>query len=318
MTTSKDSMRESMGVVARLATAARIVVTAPVLLGVVAMGQWVLAKVLSVPVVAGVSAATEGYAPGTRPEAYERIVASVAELIIAEPSIAATVVVTLVATAVVGWAVWSLLAGAALARYAPAWSGETPTREQVGGRWVATLPGVVTQSLWHLPLRGLALFAVATAIADLPDSLRIGVIGITLLVTIVALDLARAGVVTGHGQPFHPRTAARAFMVALRTPQLLLPAVGLAALGLACVGATMVFSIWAASQPGWVWAARGMSLVTLTLGLTRLSLIVGHPALAGLTPKASGDEDGEDADDADDHRDEAPGSDDEPENATKA
>lgn len=299
-------MTPSMGLAARLTMAARIVVTAPVLLGVVAMGQWVLAKVLSVPVVAGVSAATEGYAPGTRPEAYERIVANVAELVIAEPSIAATLVVTLLATAIVGWAVWTLLAGAALARYAPAWSGETPTRERVGGTWLATLPGVVTQSLWHLPLRGLALFAVANAVTDLPPSLRFGVIGITLLVTIVALDLARAGVVTGHGQAFHPRTAARAFMVALRTPQLLLPAVGLAALGMACAGATVVFSIWAVTEPGWVWAARGLSLVTLTLGLTRLSLVVGHPALEGLARKTDeGTKDDPDRDAGSDDEDDA-------------
>ncbi|MEM6991824.1 MAG: hypothetical protein AAF721_15055 [Myxococcota bacterium] len=265
-----------------LATAVRIVVGAPLLWVGIAIAQWLAAKLASVPTIVAVSAAVEGYGPGTRPESVERVLAVVAEVVIAEPSVLAVLVVSVGVAAVVSAIVWTVLSGAVIARYALADVDRAPSRHEVGGRWAATLPAVVVQTLWHWLLRVAAVVAAATAVGSLPDPALAIVTGITLLVSAVALDLARAGVVTEQASRFHPRTAARAFTVALRTPGLLLPAVGLAAAGWLAAGVTAMAALWSLSDPGWLWGARAATAVGLAFVLVRLAFVARHPATADL------------------------------------
>ena len=258
------------------------VARAPVLIATIALAQWLLAKLVALPVVAGVEAATEGYAPGIRPAAVERIVAVVAELFIAEPSVASTMVTVVFASAVISFVVWSLLSAGVLARLAPTPDGSAPSLATVGAAALGRLPGVLAQSGWHMLLRAAAILAMFTATGALPGPIPALVIGITTALAIVALDLARAGVVVGDASPYHPRTAWRALITVVRTPALSLPAGAMAALGLACAGSTSLMALWALSDPTWLWGARALSVVTLVLGLVRIAFVAGHPAALAL------------------------------------
>lgn len=276
---------------ARLWRALRLVAGGPGLVAALILGQWLAAKLAAIPVVAAVTAAIDGYAPGTRPAAYERMLAVVAELVIAQPSVAAVMVTSVISVAIVSAIVWTLASGGVISRYALARPGARPSLEAVGGQWMRTLPSVIVQTGWHLVLRAVVVVAAVTAVDSLPKSLGWAVIGITLLLATVALDLARVAVVTGVARPYHPATAARAFMVALRTPSLLVPASLLALVGWLATGTTLMAGLWALSDPSWLWVARACTAVGLLSGLTRLAFVLGHPARADLiaTPEDSGD-----------------------------
>ena len=264
--------------------ALRIVAGSPGLVGGLILGQWIAAKLAAMPVVAAVASAIDGYAPGTRPAAYERILAVVVELVIAQPSVAAAMVTSVVSVAILSAIVWTLAAGGVITRYSLATPGVRPSLEAVGGQWLRTLPSVIVQTAWHLLLRAVVVVVAVTAVDSLPQSLGWAVIGITLLLATVALDLARVGAVTGVARPYHPATAARAFMVALRTPSLLVPAGLLALAGWLATGTTLMAGLWALSDPSWLWVARACSAVGLVLGLTRIAFVLGHPARADLVP----------------------------------
>jgi len=264
-----------------LVAAGQRVLGAPILFVGTAIAQWAAAWLVAAPVLVAVTAATEGFAPGTRPAAYERILAVVAELVLAEPSVAAVLLASLGVTAMTSAVLWTLLSGGVIARFWLA-ADDRPSLEAVGGLWLRRFPSVTVQSLWHFGLRAVVMLAATTAAANLPEVLFWPVIVITLLLCIVALDVVRAGAVRGHGQPFHPRTTWRAFAVALRTPTLALPAALLAAAGLTCSGATVLMALWTLGDPTWLWGARGLSAVTLALGLARVAFVTHHPSLAGL------------------------------------
>lgn len=282
---------EPTSVGSRFARTAAIVLGAPGWLVGLALSQWLLAKLAAMPVVAAVTAATEGHAPGSRPEAYERLLAVVAELFVTSPSVAAVAVAMLAVTTVVSTIGWTVLSTAVLARYVAAWRGASVSRDAVASAWARALPGVVVQSLWHWALRAALLWAALLATAELPDEIGWAVTGITLCISIVALDVARAAVVGGIGGTLHPRTAARAFMVALRTPALLLPAAVMAAVGLVVTAGTLWAAIQALWDPSWLWGARALNLAGLVVGLLRLAWVAEHPAVAGVAQPPKPDDD---------------------------
>jgi hypothetical protein len=174
---------------------------------------------------------------------------------------------------------WTLLSGLLVVRL----SGERDPGA-IASRWVSTLPAVVVQSIWHLVLRGLLVFAVLTAAGSLPRMLSWPLLVLAWSVSIVALDAARASVVLTDARPFHPRTAAAALLAVVRTPRRFAGAVLLAALQLVVlVSAPYVAVAWLGA-PIVPTVVRGLALVAAVLGLWRLCTVVLQTRPPGSDP----------------------------------
>lgn len=184
------------------------------------------------------------------------------------------------ASALGGMIAWTLVSGAMIVRL----SGQTDPRE-IAFLWWRSLPAVAVQSLWHVGMRGLVVFAVIALAGSVPRALTWPLLVLAWAACTVALDRTRAAVVL-HGAPrFHPRTAATALWSVLRTPRRDGP---IALLALAQLGVLASLPLLAVAHlgEGLVPAAtRSLALAAVVLGLWRLAAVVATAAPLPPPPK---------------------------------
>lgn len=184
---------------------------------------------------------------------------------------AVTLAVTLggIGPGIVAAGAWALLFPVAVARLAGRdWPEAT-------ARAVATLPGVLVQSLWHLPLRAALVLVVAMSVQPLPVAVAGGLLAAVWLVCGVCLDVSRVAVVEHGASPYHPRTAWRGLVTAVRSPWLLLPC-ALLALAQLALSATLLWLAVAGLAGGSTWPPRLAALLSVGLGLWRIATVVEH------------------------------------------
>lgn len=245
-------------------SALRRVASAPWLVLALWAGQIAVALVFGSVLASLVAAAMSPFA--ALDDGY--VFGAVVELLSLHPSVGAAVLAGLATGALVGVLGWTLAAGFVIGRLGGV------RRDELGPRWISTLPGVFVTSLWHLAIRGALLFAVALAVAPLPRLVGMLVFAIVLAVSTLALDLARVQIVL-HGAPsFHVRTAANAYAQALRQWPLLARILGPWMLQMMTVGASVWLALASLGGESHLWAVRALSLCAVVLGLWRVALVV--------------------------------------------
>jgi hypothetical protein len=165
----------------------------------------------------------------------------------------------------VGWTVVSPLVIARLA--------EPRGARELGGRALAGLPAVIVQSGWHLLMRAALMVAVLLSVRPLPDVVVWVVCGLVWLGAGVALDATRVAVVEHEAAPWHVKTAWQGFVRVVKRPRVLVPGVVLGA-GQLAIGGVIVWMALAELGSGSAWAARGLALFGVGLGLWRVAIVV--------------------------------------------
>lgn len=212
----------------------------------------------------------------------DRVVFATIDALRDHPGIGAEVLVSLITSGVVGALTWTVLSPLLITRL----GGKRPLAE-LGARALSKLPPVVVQSLWHLVLRALLVLAV---VLSLPASTLWLALPLAWLLAGVALDATRVAVVEHDAASWHPRTAWRGLVRAVRRPGLLLPCMllGLAQLGITAAILWLALSGYGAAS---LWPARALALVSVGLGLWRIGTVVEDaasdpPATAQTVPAA--------------------------------
>jgi hypothetical protein len=248
----------------RPALALRRVLRAPAFVLCLWVAQLLFAKLLAAPTRAAADAgmrANAWFDDGHRLRA-------VAELLIHEPAVAATIVVALSASAILAGLFSVVAAPVILTRL----SGERSWSAILGAAG-AKLPAVLVQTGYGLVFR-----ALCTGLAAAPAMLGPGAVPLVLLIgsfPILVLDRARAAVVLEGERPYHPKTFLRALVFVGKRPLWWLSGTIIEALKLGVGVAALMLVISADGfSSGHIWAARGAGLLALLLGLWRVSLAV--------------------------------------------
>lgn len=207
-------------------------------------------------------------------------------LLAKNPEVIASFRSLLVGSGIVTLLFWTLFSAGAITRL----NARLPASEVVAAA-VRNLPGVVVVTLWGLLPRAVLLGVCGAAAAKASGGWK----GAALLAAVAvlfycvcAVDLARCHVVLHGARRFHPMTAVRAFLQALRRPGVL--------------GASMLMSLgqWATvflilflagkglGTASAVWWARGLSVLGVFFALARISVAVGagSPPVAAEQPQA--------------------------------
>ncbi len=199
---------------------------------------------------------------------------AVQELIGTSPGLVAPTGHLMAGSAVIALAFWTLLAAGILHRL----RNRAPL-PRLAAAAVRGLPGVLAVTVWHLLIRAVLLGVAGAAVTPLLEHGSWGPVGLLILVALLAvstcaLDLARCDVVLHGARRFHPKTAWRGFLHALRRPPVLVRSMLLSFGQWACVAAL----VWAAlaglhGGPA-IWLARALAILGIVLGLTRLAVAV--------------------------------------------
>lgn len=203
------------------------------------------------------------------PPAEHHALFSLLELLLGDRSLATLGIALPTMTAVAGLAVWTSISPALILRLqgvrAPA---------ELGYGWAKSLGAVWVQTLWHLLLRALLLVVLWASVGALGPPWNLLLVAAALMLSSVALDLARVGVVRHGASPYHPATAAYAFVRALQHPRTLL-VVGAAWLLQVFSAAAILYAAMVAVGPGsMIWPMRFVALLAVVAGLWRLALAV--------------------------------------------
>ncbi len=199
---------------------------------------------------------------------------AVMELVDASPGLLRPAFQLVAGSAVVALAFWTLLAAGILQRLrAPA------PLPRLAAAAVRGVPGVLAVTFWHLLLRAVVLAVAGAAASPLLKSSWWGPAGILLLavalaICICALDLARCDVVLHGARRFHPQAAWRGFVHAARRPAVLARSMLLSFGQWACTGAVVLAAFAGLDGEPVIWLARGLTLLAIVLGLTRLTVAV--------------------------------------------
>jgi hypothetical protein len=240
------------------------------------LGLWVaqlsFAKLLAAPTRAAAAAGMRGntwFNDGHRLRA-------MAELLIQEPSVAATIVAALSASAILAGVFSVVAAPVILTRL----GGDRSLSGMLGAAG-AKLPAMLVQTGYGLVFR-----ALCTGLAAIPAML-LGGGGVPLVLLlgsfpILVLDRARAAVVLEGERPYHPKTFLRALVFVGKRPLWWLAGTVIEALKLGVAVAALMLVISADGLASDIWVARGAGLLALLLGLWRISLAVqiGHDEIA--------------------------------------
>jgi len=179
----------------------------------------------------------------------------------------------LVGSSVVALLFWTLLSAGAITRL----NARVPASEVVAAA-VRGFPGVAVVTLWSLVPRAVLLSACGAVVAKASGGWK----GAALVVAVAvlfyctcALDLARCHVVLHGARRFHPTTAVRGYLQALRRPGVL-GASMLMSLG---QWATVLLILFLAGKglgtASTLWWIRGLSVLGVVLALGRISVAVG-------------------------------------------
>jgi len=168
---------------------------------------------------------------------------------------------------------WTLLAAGAITRL----DARVPASEVVAAA-VRGFPGVAVVTLWSLVPRFVLLGVCGAVAARLSGGWKGAVLVVTVAVLFYctcALDLARCHVVLHGARRFHPMTAVRGYLQALRRGGVL-GASMLLSLG---QWATVLLILYLAGKglgtASAVWWARGLSVLGVFFALGRISVAVG-------------------------------------------
>ena len=180
----------------------------------------------------------------------------------------------MLAAALGGWlagaAGWTVIAGGVITRLATPGSA-TEGFFSATGRW---LPAMVATSLWHLLLRIVVLAVAVTATAFLPRLVSVAIVALVVAFLTCTLDIARVQVVLHGAHPFHPKTAARAFVQAVRYPRVLLRSMVLSVLQWGLLGLMAYLAVLGLNDGNGVIAGRILLLPVIALGLWRVAVVV--------------------------------------------
>ncbi len=181
----------------------------------------------------------------------------------------------IVGSAVIGWGFWTLLAAGIIHRLRAA--NPLP---RLAAAAVRGLPGVLAMTAWHLLIRAVLLGVTGAAVRPLLKDDSWGPVGLLILASvfalcICALDLARCEVVLHGARRFHPKTAWRGLVHALRRPAILAHSMLLSLAQWGCLAAVMLAAFAGLHGGPAIWLARGLAILGLLLGLTRLAVAVG-------------------------------------------
>ncbi len=177
-------------------------------------------------------------------------------------------------SAIISLAFWTLLAAGILHRL----RASTPL-PRLAAAAVQGLPGVLVTTAWHLPIRVVLLGVAGAATSPLLKHDSWGPVGLLILGSVLALctcalDLARCDVVLHGARRFHPKTAWRGLVHALRRPAVLARSMLLSFAQWGCVLAVLLAAFAGLHGGPAIWLARGLAILGIILGLTRLAVAV--------------------------------------------
>jgi hypothetical protein len=240
------------------------VIRAPLFVLALWLAQILVAKLLAAPTRAAAQAGMRGntwFDDGHRLRA-------IAELLVDEPAIMATITAALGAGALVAGLFSVIAAPAILTRLA----GERSLASMLAAVG-SKLPAMLVQTGYGLVFR-----AVCTGLAAIPAAL-LGAGGAPLVLLIASfpilvLDRARAAVVLESERPYHPKTFLRAIVHVGRRPLWWVSGAMIEAIKIGVGVAALMLVI----QPEWLggnlWLARVAGLLAVALGLWRVSLAI--------------------------------------------
>ncbi len=245
------------------------VVRAPGLIVSIAALQLALAAVIGASTRSAVGASMRPYTLVDN----DRLWFAVFELLGSSPGLLRPAVHMMAGSAVIGLLFWTLVAAGVLHRLrAPA------PLPRLAAAAVRGVPGVVAVTLWHLPLRAVLLAIAGAAVSPLLTT-PWGPAGLVTLILVLAfctcaLDLARCTVVLHGGRRFHPQSAWRGFAHAVRRPSVLASSAVLSLGQWACTLGLLSAAFGGLHGGPAIWLARGLAILGLILGLTRLAVAV--------------------------------------------
>jgi hypothetical protein len=244
------------------------------------LAQMLLAKLLASTTRAAAQAGMRGF---TWVEDDHRLRA-LAELLIDEPAIVATILAALTASAILAGLFSVLAAPVILIRLdgQRSWSA-------ILGAAAAKLPAVLVQTGYGVVFR-----AACTGLAGLATLLGAGALPLVLLLgsfPILVLDRARAAVVLDGERPYHPKTFLRAVVQVGKRPLWWASGTVIEALKIGVGVAALMLVVQSDGSSASLWWARGAGLLAVLFGLWRVSLAVerehDHRASSTATPRSS-------------------------------
>jgi hypothetical protein len=198
----------------------------------------------------------------------DRLLAGLAELFQAHPSVAAALAIAVTASAMLGFVTALLVQGGVIQRLAAPTSAPDVARAAV-----AHLPALAAIAAYGLLLRLALSFAVfLTAGSNVLAELIL--LALMLTFATCSGDLAAARRVVRGDRGLHPREYAAACLDVARSPRLWL-ASGALTLARWAVAATIVVAAIHGLGEAWsLWAARGLACVAVLLALWRTAVAV--------------------------------------------
>ncbi|MBX7083490.1 MAG: hypothetical protein K1X88_30055 [Nannocystaceae bacterium] len=207
----------------------------------------------------------------------DRLLYAAAEFAGAHPQLVSGAIVGLLLSGLLGGVVWAVLAPLVIARLADG----PQSAAALGGRWLGSLGGVIATTAWHALGRGLVLMGLASALAGMPGAVSAVALPLVWGLGTFALDLSRAQVVLHGARGTAPRTAAMAWLHAIKRPKLLALALALQAAQWLVLFAGLAAVVQGTG--GAVAIVRSGALVAVALGSLRLLAAIS----AGPLPMAA-------------------------------
>ncbi|MCP3959495.1 MAG: hypothetical protein GY719_16735 [bacterium] len=251
-------------------TALRRVLRAPGLIVLVVAIQLVVALILGSGVRAAVGASLVPYSLATD----GHLLGATFELFGDHPGLPVGFRQVAVGSSAIALVLWILLAAPVIHRL----RSKTPAA-RLAALAFSQLPAIGVTTLWHLALRIVLLAALGLLTAPLLDHGAWGLLGVAatavaLAISTCALDLARCHVVLHGARGFHYSTALRAYREAVRRPAVLVPSMLLSFGQWTCVAGAVAVAMVMAGAGGTIWLVRGLAVLGVVLGLTRVAVAV--------------------------------------------
>ncbi len=252
------------------------VAEAPGLIAVIVTIQWVIAAGFGANVRSAIGGSMGKYTVLTD----GHLLAAVAELYRTHPGLAASYKQTLAGSSLLALVLFTLLAPVIIYRLAAPRPASVIAAAALRG-----LPAVIAVTLWHLLPRAVLLAIAGAAANSLLQKQAWGLIGIAALALTMgyctcALDLARCHILLHGARRFHFKTAAEGFLEALRRPVVLARSLVFSFGQWACAASMVAVAIEGAGADSTIWLIRGLALLGVVCGLTRIAVAIeaGRPS----------------------------------------
>ncbi|MCG8457754.1 MAG: hypothetical protein MI919_15875, partial [Holophagales bacterium] len=196
-----------------------------------------------------------------------------AEIISKNPTLLLAHLFWLVAVAVIVRLAWLLLLAGVLGQLASPVGAATLLARGVRG-----LPRILVVGLWHALLRLLLVAGPGWLAFEVLEggwaAFAWGVVALSWWGSVVALDLAWTRAVLRPRRPYHPRTAWRGYVEAVRRPGVLLASSGLVMLQSALLLAVPYLAATGAAEGAGPWIPRLLAALACVVALLRLAVAV--------------------------------------------